>query len=104
MHLYGDQLDNGFDIPAIIEVREVTNMTRIRWEDHIIITPDVHHGDPCIKGTRVPVATIVGSLADGMSPAEIQAAYPQLTSEDIQAALAYAADVVRQDILAPLAA
>jgi uncharacterized protein (DUF433 family) len=104
MHLYGDQLDNGFDIPAIIEVREVTNMTRIRWEDHIIITPDVHHGDPCIKGTRVPVATIVGSLADGMSPAEIQAAYPQLTSEDIQAALAYAADVVRHDILAPLAA
>jgi uncharacterized protein (DUF433 family) len=81
------------DVPAIIELNKVTKMSRIRWEDHIIITPDVHHGDPCIKGTRVPVATIVGSLADGMSPAEIQAAYPQLTPEDIQAALAYA-DVV----------
>jgi uncharacterized protein (DUF433 family) len=91
-------------MPAIVEVSEVKSMTRIRWEDHVIITPDVHHGDPCIKGTRVPVATIVGSLADGMSPAEIQAAYPQLALEDIQAALAYAADVVHQDILAPLAA
>jgi uncharacterized protein (DUF433 family) len=89
---------------AITELSEEAKMSRIPWEDHIIIAPDVHHGDPCIKGTRVPVATIVGSLADGMSPGEIQDAYPQLTLEDIQAALAYAADVIRQEILAPLAA
>ena len=54
--------------------------------------PDLHHGDPCIKGTRIPVAMIVGSLVDGMMPEEIREAYPQLTMEDIQAALVYAAD------------
>ena len=79
-------------------------MERIRWQERIVIAPDLHHGDPCIKGTRIPVAMIVGSLADGMTPGEIQKAYPQLTAEDIQAALAYAADVIRQDVLAPLPA
>ena len=79
-------------------------MGRIRWQDRIEIAPDLHHGDPCIKGTRVPVAMIVGSLADGMTPGEIQEAYPQLSAEDIQAALAYAADVIAQDALAPLPA
>jgi uncharacterized protein (DUF433 family) len=77
-------------------------MSRIRWQERIVIDPDLHHGDPCIKGTRVPVATIVGSLADGMTADAIRDAYPQITSADIQAALAYAAEVMRQDILAPL--
>jgi uncharacterized protein (DUF433 family) len=79
-------------------------MSRIRWQERIVIAPDLHHGDPCIKGTRIPVAMIVGSLADGMSPEEIQEAYPQLTLEDIRAALAYAAEVMRHDFLVPLAA
>jgi uncharacterized protein (DUF433 family) len=79
-------------------------MGRVRWQERIVITPDLHHGDPCIKGTRIPVATIVGSLADGMTPQEIQAAYPQLTLEDVQAALSYAAEMMRQDILVPLLA
>lgn len=79
-------------------------MSRIQWQPRIVIEPDLHHGDPCIKGTRIPVAMIVGSLADGLTSAEIQAAYPQLTSEDILAALAYAADLTRREILIPLAA
>lgn len=77
-------------------------MERVRWQDRIVITPDLHHGDPCIKGTRIPVVMILGSLADAMTPEEIQEAYPQLTTEDIRAALAYAADVLHQDVLAPL--
>ncbi|MBI3942275.1 MAG: DUF433 domain-containing protein [Chloroflexi bacterium] len=48
------------------------------------------------------LATIIGSLADGMTPAEIQVAYPQLTLEDIHAALAYAADLLQQETLLPL--
>ena len=76
-------------------------MTRIRWQERIEIAPDLHHGDACIKGTRIPVATIVGSLADGMTSMEIREQYPQLTQEDIQAALAYAAELVHQDLLAP---
>ncbi len=66
-------------------------MSRIEWQDHIILDPHIHHGDPTIKGTRIPIAMIIGSLADGLTPADIQAAYPQLTVTDIHAALAYAA-------------
>jgi uncharacterized protein (DUF433 family) len=79
-------------------------MGRLHWQERIVVSPDLHHGDPCIKGTRIPVAMIVGSLADGMTPDEIQAAYPQLTAEDIQVALAYAADIMYQDVLLPLPA
>jgi uncharacterized protein (DUF433 family) len=77
-------------------------MEKINWQEYIVVDLDLHHGDPCIKGTRIPVAIILGSLADGMTSAEVQAAYPQLKIEHIQAALAYAAQVVRQEILAPL--
>ena len=77
-------------------------MARVRWEDHVTMDPDLHHGDPCITGTRIPVAMIIGSLADGMKDAEILEAYPQLKVKDIQAALAYAADVMRQDLLLPV--
>lgn len=79
-------------------------MGRVRWQERIVIAPDLHHGDPCIKGTRIPVTMIVGSLADGMTSGEIREVYPQLSAEDIQAALAYAADVIHQDVLAPLPA
>ena len=79
-------------------------MSRVRWQERIVIDPDLHHGDPCIKGTRIPVTMIVGSLADGMTPQEVQEQYPQLTDEDIRASLAYAADVIHQDVLAPLPA
>ncbi len=79
-------------------------MERVKWQKRIIIAPDLHHGDPCIKGTRIPVAMIVGSLADGMTAAEIRSEYPQLTNEDIQAALAYAAEATAEVILIPLPA
>lgn len=77
---------------------------RIRWEDHIEVSLDLHHDDPCIKGTRIPVKIIIGSLAGGMTPEEIMAAYPQLTREDILAALAYAAEMLHDDIIIPIAA
>ena len=77
-------------------------MTRINWQTHITIQPDIHHGDPCIQGTRIPVSTILGSLADGMTPTEIQDYYPQLSLDDIYATLAYAAEISRQEILLPL--
>ena len=73
-----------------------------RWQDRIVIDPEIHRGDPCIKGTRIPVAIVVGSLADGMTFDEIREAYPTLTNEDIYAALAYAAEVMRQEIVYPL--
>ena len=78
-------------------------MSRINWHNFIVVDPELHHGEPCIKGTRVPVAILVGSIADGMTIDEVIKEYPQITHEAMRAALAYAADVVRQDILLPLA-
>ena len=76
-------------------------MNRIAWQERIVIDADLHHGDPCIKGTRVPVRTLIGSLADGMSIAEILKAYPQLQEADVFGALAYAAEILRHEILLP---
>jgi uncharacterized protein (DUF433 family) len=78
-------------------------MSRINWKEYIVIDKDIHHGDPCIKGTRIPVATIIGSLADGLTSDEIIDEYPQLSVVEVQAALAYAADVVRQEWVLPFA-
>jgi uncharacterized protein (DUF433 family) len=78
-------------------------MSRIDWKDHIEIAPDLHHGDACIAGTRIPVAIIIGSLADGMTAEEIMTAYPQLELADIQASLAYASEIMRLDVFLPFA-
>jgi len=51
-------------------------------------------GVPCIRGRRIPVATVVGLIADGMTEAEILAAYPDLEQQDIAEALRYAAEAV----------
>lgn len=76
---------------------------RINWQTYISVDPEIHHGEPCIKGTRIPVSMIVGSVADGMSIDEIVAEYPQLKTDSVRAALAYAADVVRHEVFLPLA-
>jgi uncharacterized protein (DUF433 family) len=60
-------------------------------------------GAPCIRGLRIPVATVVGMVADGMAEAEILKAYPDLAPADIREALQYAAEAVREREL-PLAA
>ncbi len=59
--------------------------------------PDLRGGEPCIKGTRIPVSTIVASMAEGMSRQEILDEYPQLQDEDITAALLYASESVHQE-------
>jgi uncharacterized protein (DUF433 family) len=69
------------------------------------ITVDANQmgGVPCIRGLRIPVATIVGMFADGMREAEILGAYPDLLASDIHEALQYAAEAVREREL-PLSA
>ena len=59
--------------------------------DRITVNPDQMGGVPCIRSLRIPVATVVGMVADGMSSAEIRAAYPDLVEEDIREALKFAA-------------
>lgn len=69
----------------------------------ITVQSDQMGGVPCIRGLRIPVATVVGMVADGLSEQEILAAYPDLEPEDVREALRYAAETVREHEL-PLAA
>jgi uncharacterized protein (DUF433 family) len=62
----------------------------------ITIDPEKMGGVPCIRGLRIPVATIVGMIANGMTEGEIIDAYPDLEPEDIKEALLYAAEAVKE--------
>jgi uncharacterized protein (DUF433 family) len=62
----------------------------------ITVNPAQMGGVPCIRGLRIPVATVVGMIAEGMGEGEVLAAYPDLTREDIHEALRYAAEAVRE--------
>ena len=64
--------------------------------ERITTDPDVLGGVPCIRGLRVPVATVVGMVADGMTVEEIVADFPYLEPEDVTEALRYAAEAVRE--------
>ena len=69
----------------------------------ITVRPDQMDGVPCVRGLRIPVATVVGMVADGMSECEIITAYPDLEIEDVREAMHDAAEAVREREL-PLAA
>jgi uncharacterized protein (DUF433 family) len=69
--------------------------------DRIVIDPQICHGKPVIRGTRTPVAIVVGSLAGGMTSEQVQREY-DLTPSDIQAALAFAAQRVEEEQYHPL--
>lgn len=62
--------------------------------DRISIDHRIMGGVPCIRGTRIPVTTVVGMVADGMATTEIVAEFPQLSVEDVTQALHYAAAAV----------
>ncbi|MEB3339335.1 DUF433 domain-containing protein [Okeania sp.] len=72
------------------------------WQNQISFNPKVCHGKPCIKGTRVMVSVILDNLAEGLTIQEIVAEYPPLTLENVLAAIAYAAVLVREEELLPL--
>ena len=69
--------------------------------ERIIIDPEIQHGKPVIRGTRVPVTRIVGGLAGGMLKEEIIREY-EVTKEDIEAALGYAAELIEAETFHPL--
>ena len=65
--------------------------------ERVVVDPAILVGKPVIKGTRIPVSLILGLLANGADNAEIVADYPDLTDEDIRAAIAYAADRIDRE-------
>ena len=69
--------------------------------DRIVIDPQIQHGKPIIRGTRVPVARIVGGLAGGMTKEEVMREY-EVSEEDVLAALNYAAQLIETEVFHPL--
>lgn len=69
--------------------------------DRIVVEPAIVHGQPVVRGTRVPVAVVVGSLAGGMTYEEVEAEYG-VTRDDILACLDYAARSVSEERIFPL--
>lgn len=69
----------------------------VAWRDRIVCSPDILTGRPSIKGTRLSVELILGWLARGWSQERLLDAYPQLTPEDIAAALAFAAHSLHRE-------
>jgi uncharacterized protein (DUF433 family) len=68
-------------------------------KDRIEINPEVMLGKPVIRGTRIPIELILRKLSEGASEADLLDAYPRLTREDIQAALAYAASTLAHETI-----
>ncbi len=72
------------------------------WRSRITMNPDILTGKPVIKGTRISVEFILELLANGWTDEKITENYPQLKKKDIQAALRYATDILKEEMVYPL--
>ena len=66
---------------------------RVDWKHHIVSDPEVLRGKPRLRGTRIPVALVLGYLAAGKSPEDVMKEFPDLTSDQIAACLDYAREL-----------
>ena len=81
----------------------MTKLTGMENESRIISDHAIMLGKPVVKGTQITVESILEKMAAGETLEELSEAYPNLTSEDIQAALAFAAKALRSDVIYPVA-
>jgi uncharacterized protein (DUF433 family) len=72
------------------------NRSMENWRQHISVDPAICHGKACIRGTRIMVSVIIDNIAAHVSREEILRSYPDLTAQDIDAALSYAAELTRE--------
>ena len=72
----------------------------MNWREHITVDPHVCHGKACVRGTRVLVSVVLDNLAAGLSAEEITESYPSVSAEAVRAALAYAADLAGERVVA----
>ncbi|MEW5942298.1 MAG: DUF433 domain-containing protein [Pseudomonadota bacterium] len=70
------------------------------WRNFVTTDPSICHGVACVKGTRIMVSVVLDNLSSGLSVEEIVASYPSLSRESIQACIAYAADLAREQLVA----
>jgi len=73
----------------------------LNYKDRIVRDVKICGGEPVIKGTRVTLRTILASLSEGDAIDQILGAYPTLTTDDVRAVIAFAADSAREDLPAP---
>jgi uncharacterized protein (DUF433 family) len=71
------------------------------YRDRVVIDPEIRFGKPCVRGTRIAVGDVLSYLASGMTEQQVLADFPQLTSEDIRACLAFAAERERKVVSPP---
>lgn len=71
----------------------------MNWQPYITVDPNICHGQACVTGTRILVSVVLDNLAAGLPEHEIIASYPRLTSQAIQACIAYAADLARDEVV-----
>jgi len=79
-------------------------MARKKLLNRIVVNPKICHGKACIRGTRIMASVILDNLAEGRTPQQIVRDYRPLKIEDVRAAIAYAADLAREEELASLRA
>jgi len=72
----------------------------MNWRNYITVDPAICHGQSCFKGTRIMVSVVLDNLAAGLTSDEIVKSYPTLNREVVQAAIAYAADLARERVIA----
>ena len=72
----------------------------MRWQEYITVDPAVCHGRACISGTRVMASVVLDNLAEGIKVEDILKSYPSLSRESVQAAIAYAAELARERVVA----
>ncbi|WP_420454205.1 DUF433 domain-containing protein [Rubrivirga sp.] len=72
----------------------------MNWREHITVDPHVCHGKACVRGTRVLVSVVLDNLAAGLSAEEVTQSYPSVSAEAVRAALAYAADLAGERVVA----
>jgi uncharacterized protein (DUF433 family) len=70
------------------------------WRKYISVDPNICHGQACVIGTRIPVAVVLDNLAAHVDADEILRSYPGLTPHAIDACIAYAADLAREQVVA----
>lgn len=71
----------------------------MNWRERISVDPQVCHGKACIAGTRIMVSVVLDNLAAGETQESILRSYPTLKSQDVRAAIAYAAELARERII-----
>ena len=76
----------------------------MKWQERIVLNPQVLAGKPVVKGTRLAVEFVVGLLAQGWKEADVLANYPNLTRQDLLACLAYAQQALERERVYPMSA